>query len=48
MRDPQQSQQPPAEPKEDPNLVKFDPGTVVAVIFLLLLLPLILTGFISQ
>ena len=47
-RDPQQPGQPPTGPKEDPNLVKFDPATVVAFIFALLLLPLILTGFIAQ
>lgn len=32
----------------DKNLIKVDPVTVVFVIFLLLLVPLLLTGFISQ
>lgn len=40
--------QPPTDPPEDPNLVKVDPVTVVAVIVALLLIPLLLTGFISQ
>ena len=40
--------QTPTGPPEDPNLIKFDPVTVVAVIFALLLLPLLLTGFIAQ
>ncbi len=43
MSDPQNQ-----PPKEDPNLVKFDPVTVVAVIAALLLIPLLLTGFIAQ
>ena len=38
----------PTDPKEDPNLIKFDPVTAVAIIAALLLLPLLLTGFIAQ
>ncbi|MGP1382465.1 MAG: hypothetical protein ACTS2F_02840 [Thainema sp.] len=34
--------------KPDPNLVKIEPGTLVAIIAVLLLLPLLLTGFMSQ
>lgn len=34
--------------KPDPNLVKIEPGTLVAIIIVLLLLPLLLTGFLSQ
>ncbi len=34
--------------KPDPNLIKIEPGTLVAIITVLLLLPLLLTGFMSQ
>lgn len=39
--------QPPKDPKE-PFTLKIDAGTVVLIIGVLILLPLLLTGFISQ
>ncbi len=34
--------------EEDKNTIKIEPGTVVFIIFVLLILPLLLTGFLSQ
>jgi hypothetical protein len=34
--------------KPDPNLIKLSPATVMAILVVALLLPLLLTGFISQ
>lgn len=42
MADPQNN-----KPKPD-NEIKVDPATLVAIIAVLILLPLLLTGFISQ
>ncbi|MGJ3245071.1 MAG: hypothetical protein ACFE0I_03235 [Elainellaceae cyanobacterium] len=38
----------PKKRPRDPNLVTIDPVTVVVIITALLLVPLIVTGFISQ
>ncbi|MGJ3254508.1 MAG: hypothetical protein ACFE0J_25750 [Elainellaceae cyanobacterium] len=38
----------PKKRTRDPNLVTIDPVTVVVIITALLLVPLIVTGFISQ
>jgi hypothetical protein len=34
-------------PEPDKNELKIDPGTLVLVIFILILLPLLLTGFLG-
>lgn len=35
-------------PKPDPNLIKLSPATVMAILVAAILIPLLLTGFISQ
>jgi len=35
-------------PEPDKNLIKLEPGTLVAIIVVLLLLPLLITGFFAQ
>jgi len=35
-------------PEPDKNLIKLDPGTVVVIIAVLLLVPLLLTGFLAH
>lgn len=41
MRDPQKRD-------PDPNLIKIDPGTLVAIVSVLLLVPLLFMGFLFQ
>ena len=36
------------KPPKDPNTVDVDPGTLLLIVSALILLPLIITGFISQ
>jgi hypothetical protein len=38
----------PLEEQVDRNIVKIEPGTVVLIIGVLILLPLLLTGFLDQ
>jgi hypothetical protein len=38
----------PLEEQVDRNIVKIEPGTVVLIIGVLILLPLLLTGFLGQ
>jgi hypothetical protein len=35
-------------PNPDKNIIKIEPGTLVLIVSLLLLLPLLFTGFLSQ